>query len=143
MKQQLTKAQAIEEMKKGHKVTHRFFSDDEWVTMQGNIIRMEQGQGCWASQFWKDRDGAEWEYNWELWEESAPTPSSTEPEQESEAGNNDQTVLEVAIGHEVAKLLNLKFGKDGRTKTGWGTKSIQGLGASTTRIVEEQTERLR
>lgn len=51
--------------------------------------------------------------------------------------------LEVAIGHEVSQLLNLKFGKDGRTKTSWGTKSIQGLGACITRIVEEQAERLR
>lgn len=51
--------------------------------------------------------------------------------------------LEVATGHEVAKLLNLKFGKDGRTKTSWGTKSIQGLGACIIRIVEEQAERLR
>lgn len=50
--------------------------------------------------------------------------------------------LEVAIGHEVSKLLNLKFGKDGRTNTSWGNKSIQGLGACITRIVEEQTERL-
>lgn len=54
-----------------------------------------------------------------------------------------QTELEVAIGHEVSKLLNLKFGKDGRTKTTWGTKSIQGLGACISRIVEEQTKRLK
>lgn len=54
-----------------------------------------------------------------------------------------ETELNVAIGHEVAQLLNLKFGKDGRTKTSWGTKSIQGLGACITRIIEEQTERLK
>jgi len=54
-----------------------------------------------------------------------------------------ETELNVAVGHEVSKLLNLKFGKDGRTKTSWGTKTIQGLGACITRIVEEQTERLK
>lgn len=53
-----------------------------------------------------------------------------------------ETELSVAIGHEIASLLNLKFGKDGRTKTSWGTKSIQGLGACITRIVDEQTQRL-
>jgi hypothetical protein len=37
----------------------------------------------------------------------------------------------------------LKFGRDGRTKTSWGTKSIVGLGACITRIVEEETERLK
>jgi len=56
---------------------------------------------------------------------------------------NHTHTLEVAIGYEVAQLLNLKFGKDGRTKTSWGTKSVQGLGACITRIVEEQTERLK
>lgn len=50
--------------------------------------------------------------------------------------------LNVAIGYEVSQLLNLKFGKDGRTKTSWGTKSIEGIGACITRIVEEQTKRL-
>ena len=55
----------------------------------------------------------------------------------------DATTLEVAIGYKVAQLLNLKFGKDGRTKTSWGTKSVQGLGACITRIVEEQTEGLK
>ena len=50
--------------------------------------------------------------------------------------------LNIAIGYEVSQLLGLKFGKDGRTKTSWGTKSVQGLGACISRIVEEQTKRL-
>ena len=54
-----------------------------------------------------------------------------------------ENVLSVAIGQKVSELLALKFGKDGRTKTTWGTKSIQGLGACITRIVEEETERLK
>ncbi len=33
-----------------------------------------------------------------------------------------EVALNVAIGQQVAELLNLKFGKDGRTKTSWGTK---------------------
>lgn len=56
---------------------------------------------------------------------------------------NKTTELNVAIGHEVAKLLKLKFGKDGRTNTTWGTKSIEGIGACINRIVEEQTNRLK
>ena len=59
---------------------------------------------------------------------------------------NEKTTLEaelnIAIGYEVAQLLGLKFGKDGRTKTTWGAKSIQGLGACISRIIEEQTKRL-
>jgi hypothetical protein len=55
---------------------------------------------------------------------------------------SNETALNVAIGHEIAKLLSLKFDKQGRTKTTWGTKSVQGLGACITRIIEEQKERL-
>lgn len=63
--------------------------------------------------------------------------------------NNEQQtvskeiVLSVAVGQKISELLSLKFGKDGRTKTTWGTKSIQGLGACITRIVEEEKERLK
>lgn len=56
---------------------------------------------------------------------------------------NKETVLSVAVGQKISELLELKFGKDGRTKTTWGTKSIQGLGACITRIVEEEKERLK
>ncbi len=56
---------------------------------------------------------------------------------------NESIALKVAIGYEVSQLLNLKFGKDGRTKTSWGTKSVEGLGACIQRIVEEQTEKQR
>ena len=56
----------------------------------------------------------------------------------------DKIALEVAIGYEVSQLLSLKFSKaEGRTKTAWGTKSVQGLGACIARIVQEQTERLK
>jgi hypothetical protein len=51
--------------------------------------------------------------------------------------------LSVAIGHEVAILLNLEFNNIGRTKTSWGTKSVRGLGNCIIRIVEEQSERLK
>lgn len=52
-----------------------------------------------------------------------------------------EVVFNVAVGQKVAELLNLKFGKDGKTKTSWGTKSIQGLGASIARIYEEEQKR--
>jgi hypothetical protein len=61
--------------------------------------------------------------------------------QTEEQKQNDQTALSVAIGYEVSQLLNLKFGKDGRTKTSWGTKTVQGIGACIQRIVEEETEK--
>lgn len=62
----------------------------------------------------------------------------------SEIMTTQKIELEVAIGKEISDLLNLKFDKKlGRTKTSWGTKSIQGLGACVLRIIEEQKERLK
>ncbi|WP_407522732.1 hypothetical protein PDL71_15610 [Lacibacter sp. MH-610] len=50
--------------------------------------------------------------------------------------------LNVAIGYEIAQLLNLKFDKAGRIRTERGIKSVQGLGGCVRRIIEEQKERL-
>lgn len=65
----------------------------------------------------------------------------------SEPMNEAQTevvTLAVAIGYEVAQLLNLKFNQpQARTKTEWGTKSVEGLGNCISRIVEEQTRRIK
>lgn len=61
----------------------------------------------------------------------------------AELNEVDSIELSVAIGHEVAKLLNLKFNKQGRTNTSWGTKSVEGLGKCVQRIVEEQAARVR
>jgi hypothetical protein len=55
----------------------------------------------------------------------------------------DSIALSVAIGYEVSRLLSLKFDKAGRTKTSWGTKSIEGLGKCIQVIVEDQSQRLR
>lgn len=37
----MTKYEAIEEMKKGKKLTHVFFEPHEFITMKGNIIITE------------------------------------------------------------------------------------------------------
>jgi hypothetical protein len=64
----LTKEQAIALMKQGKKLTHRYFSDDEWITMRGNMIVMENGCSCWNNLFWQDRQGEKWETDWSLYD---------------------------------------------------------------------------
>ena len=51
--------------------------------------------------------------------------------------------LNIAVGYEIAQMLNLKFDKEGKCKTSWGTKTVLGLGACINKIVEEQKERLK
>lgn len=63
----MTKDEAIKAMREGAKVTHTYFTGDEWITMLGNIVRMEQGQECWSSEFWRDRQGESWETGWSIY----------------------------------------------------------------------------
>jgi len=65
----MNKQQAIDAMLQGKKVTHRFFTDDEWVTMneQGEIVS-EDGVNH-GLYFWKLRSHADWETDWNIHEE--------------------------------------------------------------------------
>lgn len=54
-----------------------------------------------------------------------------------------EKLLNIAIGQQIGEILNLKFDKTGKTKTTWGTKTVEGLGAIFNRIAEEEKERLK
>lgn len=66
----LSKEQAIEAMKAGKKVRHRYFTDDEWVRLRypdvAGVYEFEDGVICRAREFWYIRRGPEWEDGWEI-----------------------------------------------------------------------------
>jgi hypothetical protein len=66
----MTKSEAIEAMRAGKKVRHRYFSDNEWVTMEHGWFRFEDGVTVKPSMFWNDRSGSEWETDWSIFEDS-------------------------------------------------------------------------
>lgn len=51
----MTKKEAITEMQRGVKITHRFFSSNEWMTMKNNKIVLEDGVKCSPLEFWQWR----------------------------------------------------------------------------------------
>lgn len=55
---------------------------------------------------------------------------------------DDEILLEIAIGYEVAQMFDLKFGKNGKTKTKWGAKSVKEIGSTILLIIENQTNRI-
>ena len=57
----MTKTEAIVVMNKGKKVTHTYFSHDEWMTIKNGEIVFEDGGKCSQDEFWKDRTTKEWE----------------------------------------------------------------------------------
>lgn len=51
----MTKLDAIDAMRAGKKVQHKYFSPDEWMTMEGDKILLEDGVRCSEDEFWSHR----------------------------------------------------------------------------------------
>jgi len=64
----LTKQEAIAAMNKGVQVTHRYFTDDEWVkaNQSGTVYILEDGVKCTPDEFWMWRKSEEWNKDWKL-----------------------------------------------------------------------------
>jgi len=78
-KEPMNKEQAIEAMLKGKKVTHEYFTDNEWMKLNGHFeVEFEDGCKIDVDTFWKDRQGAGWETGWSL--VSAPIGKEVENE---------------------------------------------------------------
>lgn len=66
----MTKEEAIEKMKAGEKVTHRYFTSDEWMTMEGGKIVLEDGVRCSTHEFWRWRTDDVWNDGYEIFNET-------------------------------------------------------------------------
>jgi len=63
----MTKNEAIDAMKKGEKVTHRHFSDNEFITMKDGVIVDENGYRLNADEFWAYRTNNAFAEDWEIY----------------------------------------------------------------------------
>lgn len=64
MRGTLTKDQAISAMENGQKVSHIYFSEDEWMKKDNHLYEFEDGCRCEVSEFWIMRDETAWGNNW-------------------------------------------------------------------------------
>lgn len=64
----MTKLEAIEQMKDGKKLTHRHFSNDEWIMsdQRGTRFTFEDGVKCSPHEFWRWRTDESWNSDWEI-----------------------------------------------------------------------------
>lgn len=69
----MTKDEALLELQKGKKVTHRFFSDGEFMYQNGDTYVLEDGVRCHPMVFWEDRATKQWETGWSVIEENKVT----------------------------------------------------------------------
>ena len=64
----MTKEEAIVEMAKGVKMSHRNFTPEEWIYIGANgKYVLEDGVECSASEFWVWRKDEYWNTGWEHW----------------------------------------------------------------------------
>ena len=63
----MTRTEAIAEMRKGNKVTHIFFSDNEWMTMESGEIITEEGYKHFPYEFWSYRQLKSWDDGYSLY----------------------------------------------------------------------------
>jgi hypothetical protein len=65
--QSLTKQEAIKLMQEGKRITHRYFSADEWMTMNNKgYILLEDGVQCSLSEFFRWRTDETWNDGYSL-----------------------------------------------------------------------------
>ncbi len=66
----MTKHEAIQALKEGKKLTHRYFDSHEWIRQEGFTMIMEDGASIDVDTFWKDRNFNNFETDWSIYEES-------------------------------------------------------------------------
>lgn len=63
----MTRSEAIKAMREGKKVTHKYFSREEWATQDHGLILLEDGVKCSPSEFWTDRQSELFANDWSIW----------------------------------------------------------------------------
>ena len=66
----MTKDEAIQAMKEGKKVTHRYFDAGEFIQISADhqTILFEDGNRIIFQLFWSDRVGSHWNDGWGIYE---------------------------------------------------------------------------
>lgn len=63
----MTKVQAVDAMKAGKKVSHKYFTSEEWMTIEEGMFLFEDGNRCHMKQFWETRYEDWWNSDWRIW----------------------------------------------------------------------------
>lgn len=71
IKGKMSKDEAIQQMLRGEKVTHTYFSDKEWITMEEGKVLTEEGYKFPPSDFWKYKQHPNFDKGWSIWKEKS------------------------------------------------------------------------
>lgn len=63
----MSRSEAIQALSEGKKVTHRYFTDDEFIYQEGSYYVDKDGNKLEPELFWKDRENEGFETGWFLY----------------------------------------------------------------------------
>lgn len=63
----MNREEAIQLMKNGKKVTHRYFDNEEYIKMKDGKIYDENGYGFFPNEFWQYRTEIGWDRDWSVY----------------------------------------------------------------------------
>jgi hypothetical protein len=97
----MTKQEAITAMQRGEKVTHKYFSHDEWITINDYCqIEDESGYRHEQDSFWLDR-GEQFDVGWELFEAPSVGENAVLPLVSTSTDNEEPIDIYVPKGTKV------------------------------------------
>ena len=67
--EELTRDEAIASARKGNKITHRYFTPDEWFIIHGDLMRFEDNVSCTIEEFYSTRTDVSWRDGYAVWKE--------------------------------------------------------------------------
>lgn len=105
------KSEAISAMQTGQRITHRFFSDDEFITMKDGKVVDEKGYTFDPDEFWMERTGKDWETDWSTFD---LLEKETKEKYLNKGLNNKIEVLKSALDEmpDAGMILTIKSIKD-------------------------------
>ena len=67
----MNKNEAQQSLLQGNKLTHPFFTPDEFIEVKDGYIYTEEGYsaGHFGNRFWQDKTGEYWDKDWTLFNE--------------------------------------------------------------------------
>jgi hypothetical protein len=64
----MTRDEALKELKSGKKITHTYFTSDEYLFQRADVIFTEEGYEV-TPEFWDLRSSKSWDEGWEIYKE--------------------------------------------------------------------------
>lgn len=89
----MNKAEAILRAREGYKISGPGFEKNEWFTIEGDTIVLEDGVRCSEYEFWRWRREEYWNDGYSIWEDEECTKFSKQHNNPLLGGKNDEVIM--------------------------------------------------